>query len=173
MKPATEIVAPYRQESPYICSACGADRGCDCNAPALKKLAQFEAKREAHRQANREAMRKSREAKCTTRDVEKTEEIPIAESTSPTIFRPNLDREEFRTAKAHAIDARARGAARRREDRDLVAAHSLLGALTDSTAEIRSLAVTLVMGDGSWQSYFKEITEAVADLYQQLSKVRK
>jgi hypothetical protein len=28
-----------RQELPYRCSACGADRGCDCNAPAIEKAA--------------------------------------------------------------------------------------------------------------------------------------
>jgi hypothetical protein len=28
-----------KQELNYTCSACGADRGCDCNAPAIKKAA--------------------------------------------------------------------------------------------------------------------------------------
>jgi hypothetical protein len=28
-----------KQELGYSCSACGADRGCDCNAPAIKKAA--------------------------------------------------------------------------------------------------------------------------------------
>jgi len=28
-----------RQVLPYRCSACGADRGCDCNAPAIEKAA--------------------------------------------------------------------------------------------------------------------------------------
>jgi len=29
----------YSQELPFRCSACGADRGCDCNAPAIEKAA--------------------------------------------------------------------------------------------------------------------------------------
>ena len=29
----------HRQELPYRCSACGAERGCDCNAPAIEKAA--------------------------------------------------------------------------------------------------------------------------------------
>jgi hypothetical protein len=29
-----------KEEAKFICSACGADRGCDCNAPAIEKLAQ-------------------------------------------------------------------------------------------------------------------------------------
>jgi hypothetical protein len=27
------------EEAKFICSACGADRGCNCNAPAVEKLA--------------------------------------------------------------------------------------------------------------------------------------
>jgi hypothetical protein len=32
-------VRQHKQELAYRCSACGADRGCDCNAPAIKKAA--------------------------------------------------------------------------------------------------------------------------------------
>jgi hypothetical protein len=28
-----------KQESEFVCSGCGADRDCDCNAPALERLA--------------------------------------------------------------------------------------------------------------------------------------
>jgi len=31
---------PHRQELLFRCSACGADRGCDCNAPAIEKIAE-------------------------------------------------------------------------------------------------------------------------------------
>jgi hypothetical protein len=27
-----------QQESPFVCAACGADRGCDCNAPVVERL---------------------------------------------------------------------------------------------------------------------------------------
>jgi hypothetical protein len=83
-------------------------------------------------------------------------EVSDANPTSPTTFR----------ARGHA--------AGRRPDPELSAAVTLLGALTDSTAEIRSKAVGLVVSDdSSWQSEFKAVTEAVADLYQQLSKAGK
>ena len=32
-----------KQDLPYLCSQCGADRGCDCNAPAIEKIAQARA----------------------------------------------------------------------------------------------------------------------------------
>jgi hypothetical protein len=40
-KLSTVVTFPQtvRQELPYRCSACGADRGCDCNAPAIEKAA--------------------------------------------------------------------------------------------------------------------------------------
>jgi len=41
-----------KQEAKFICSACGADRGCDCNAPAVEKLAE---KLEQDRQRARKA----------------------------------------------------------------------------------------------------------------------
>lgn len=37
-EPSTQIVRQQKQELLYTCSACGADRGCDCNAPAVEKL---------------------------------------------------------------------------------------------------------------------------------------
>jgi hypothetical protein len=54
-----EMVRQQRgQESPFVCSSCGADRGCDCNAPALERIA---AKRERDRETSRARMRKHRE----------------------------------------------------------------------------------------------------------------
>jgi hypothetical protein len=44
---AQQIIRIQKQEAPFICSACGADRGCDCNAPAIEKLAAY---RERERQ---------------------------------------------------------------------------------------------------------------------------
>lgn len=48
-----EFPAPRQQalQAKYICSACGADRVCNCSAPAIEKLAQ---KQEQDRQRARE-----------------------------------------------------------------------------------------------------------------------
>jgi hypothetical protein len=46
-----------KQEAKFICSACGADRGCDCNAPAVEKLAE---KLEQDRQRARKARDKKK-----------------------------------------------------------------------------------------------------------------
>jgi hypothetical protein len=48
-----EFPGPRQQrlQAKFICSACGADRGCNCNAPAVEKLAQ---KQEQDRQRARE-----------------------------------------------------------------------------------------------------------------------
>ena len=47
MKETAQIIRLQKQEAPFICSACGAERGCDCNAPAIEKLAAY---RERERQ---------------------------------------------------------------------------------------------------------------------------
>lgn len=47
--PSAEIVQlEKKQEAKFICSACGADRACDCNAPAVEREA---ARRELNRHA--------------------------------------------------------------------------------------------------------------------------
>jgi hypothetical protein len=70
-KPVAEIIHFRHQESPYVCSACGADRGCDCNAPAVERLA---AKTEQDRKRAR-AYRERKAAASRDADVDKTEEI--------------------------------------------------------------------------------------------------
>lgn len=37
---AAIIQLQKKQQAQFICSACGADRGCQCNAPAVEKLAE-------------------------------------------------------------------------------------------------------------------------------------
>src|SRR5262249_8313814 len=99
-------------------------------------------------------------------DLEETE----ATAATPTIFQPNLDKEEFRKVKAVA-DAYRHD--QKQSNKDLRYqnryAHELLTALTDSTPEIRAASVQEIVS-GSRQSEFRAVIEAVRDLYQQLSK---
>jgi hypothetical protein len=40
MKATAEVIQfQKKQEAKFVCSACGADRGCQCNAPAVEKVA--------------------------------------------------------------------------------------------------------------------------------------
>jgi hypothetical protein len=41
MTEATIIKFQPKAETQFVCSSCGADRGCDCNAPAVERLAQI------------------------------------------------------------------------------------------------------------------------------------
>jgi len=83
MKPSTQIEISARQELPYRCSACGADRGCDCNAPAVAKLAK---KAEQDRQ-NMRAYRQRKKAALDNADVENTKEL----SADPEVERDRKD----------------------------------------------------------------------------------
>ncbi len=49
------------KQSEFVCSACGSARDCNCNAPALERLAELEKKKETQRQQQRDAMRRARE----------------------------------------------------------------------------------------------------------------
>jgi hypothetical protein len=68
MSATAEIVRfQNKQEAKFICSACGADRGCNCNAPAVEKLAE---KLEQDRQrAKRARERKKHEQNQASRHV--------------------------------------------------------------------------------------------------------
>lgn len=62
MKSTAQIIQFKNQrQSEFVCSACGADRYCNCNAPALERLADLEEKKERERQQAREKMRRKRE----------------------------------------------------------------------------------------------------------------
>jgi hypothetical protein len=67
-KPQLSIVQQQKQ-SEFVCSACGAGRDCDCNAPALKRLA-------AQREANKEAVRRHR-AKAKEELCNITQHAPV------------------------------------------------------------------------------------------------
>jgi hypothetical protein len=47
MRIETSQIVRQQEQSEFVCSSCGADRGCDCNAPALKRLADMFAGRPA------------------------------------------------------------------------------------------------------------------------------
>ena len=77
MRQSAEIVQfQKKQEAKFICSACGADRGCDCNAPAVEKLAEL---KEKHRVANREYDRRKRKQKQRSLDIQSDDEMPSEE----------------------------------------------------------------------------------------------
>jgi hypothetical protein len=61
----------------FICSACGADRVCNCNAPAVEKLA---AKMEQDRQRARKAREKKAEQKQQPRHVRNGNDVDNAQS---------------------------------------------------------------------------------------------
>jgi len=60
-----EIVRQVKQ-SQFVCSACGADRACDCNAPALEREL---ARKEAHRVVAREHAKRKRGEKQRPIDI--------------------------------------------------------------------------------------------------------
>jgi hypothetical protein len=69
-----EIVQLRPQEQvKFQCSACGADRGCDCNAPAIEKLA-------AKQEQDRQRAKAYRDRKAASRDapVDILEDSPAA-----------------------------------------------------------------------------------------------
>jgi hypothetical protein len=59
-------IVQTKKESEFVCSACGADRACDCNAPALEREA---ARRELHRQAQIKHRNKKRQQNQELRDI--------------------------------------------------------------------------------------------------------
>jgi hypothetical protein len=112
-----------KQEAKFICSACGADRGCNCNAPAVEKLAE---KLEQDRQRARKARAKAKESKKSTTasrddfrwnepldpDETRAERAPIQfkllEQVKPTILQMNEPTKEalaiwFREIHKHEI----------------------------------------------------------------------
>jgi hypothetical protein len=73
----TEIVRLRPQEqAKFQCSACGADRGCDCNAPAVEKLAR---KAEQDR-INQRAYRERKRAALDNAPIDFVKDSPSAEA---------------------------------------------------------------------------------------------
>jgi hypothetical protein len=55
MKETAQIIRPWqKEEARFLCSACGAERGCDCNAPAVEKLAHKVEQQRRNQKAYRE-----------------------------------------------------------------------------------------------------------------------
>jgi hypothetical protein len=69
MKYEAAIVEQLKQ-SQFICSACGAARDCDCNAPAMKRLAELEAREAAERERQRQKAKEHREKKKAEQNQE-------------------------------------------------------------------------------------------------------
>ena len=66
MKQIAEVIQfQKKQEAKFICSRCGADRDCNCNAPAVEKLA---AQREAQRRADAKYAKKRKEKRKQNQD---------------------------------------------------------------------------------------------------------
>src|SRR5262249_11331686 len=63
-----------QQRSEFVGSACGKDRECDCNAPALARAEKVLAAAERKRTADRERAQAKRDV--ARRAFEKTEELP-------------------------------------------------------------------------------------------------
>jgi hypothetical protein len=89
--PAEIIEFQKKQEAKFICSACGADRACNCNAPALEKLAEL---KEQNRQRQARHAEKKREQKQQSPNVRAPsqpswagEEITIGDDLEPDEFR--------------------------------------------------------------------------------------
>jgi hypothetical protein len=66
-QPPPEIISlQQKEEAKFQCSRCGADRGCDCNAPAVAKLAEI---KEQARQRDRAYKERKRQEKQQSGDV--------------------------------------------------------------------------------------------------------
>lgn len=61
-----------KQEAKFMCSACGEDRACDCNAPAVEKLA---AQRELTRQRVAKHRKKKNEQKQQSSNVTEGQQV--------------------------------------------------------------------------------------------------
>ena len=96
--PAAISIPAVRQEAKFICSACGADRACDCNAPAIEKLAEITEQRRQARKSYRE--RKAQE-KQSSRDIPAVEDN-VEPATRKTGVSGKATLEEFHTA-GHVI----------------------------------------------------------------------
>jgi hypothetical protein len=88
---AAEIIKiDHRQQSEFVCSACGAGRDCDCNAPALERLAEM---REQHRQRNKAYReRQKAEQDQSSRDV--TRDVEVEDEPTPDPNHGDADRQD-------------------------------------------------------------------------------
>jgi hypothetical protein len=101
-----------KQQAKFMCSACGADRACDCNAPALEREA---ARREVKRQnvaRHREKKRKQKQQSGSATgevitvedDIEADEYreaflLRTADALSFAVYSGEVDREVIAAAK--------------------------------------------------------------------------
>jgi hypothetical protein len=97
MKPSTQIEISARQELPYRCSACGADRGCNCNAPAVEKLKTIQ---ENQRAASKAYRARQKAPASYDANIENIEELNGHGNRRAVVEKPNIPsrRERKRTA---------------------------------------------------------------------------
>ena len=74
--PVLQIVRKHEQESPFLCSACGADRGCECTAPALRRTSADTIADRERKQRQREKAKQNQSSVPTGQDIDNTEEYP-------------------------------------------------------------------------------------------------
>jgi uncharacterized coiled-coil DUF342 family protein len=91
------IALPSASQAPlkFICSACGADRGCQCDAPAIEKLAQ---KQEQDRQRAKTYRERKAEENQHPRHV--TDQAGFEDDT----FEPDENVEEPRQVLMNVLD---------------------------------------------------------------------
>jgi hypothetical protein len=141
-----EFPAPRQQtlQAKYICSACGADRSCNCNAPAIEKLAQ---KQEQDRQRAKEYRARKAEENQQRRHVTESNKTKVAAGN-------DVDPDESSEAEKQK---HAAAAARANEDED-----------EDDTGNAASVASTTILGVLSTVAFWVEgvsdtaVTAAIA-----------
>jgi len=181
MKEQAQIIQlkKQEQESPFICSACGADRGCDCNAPAVKKMAEKYLERN-----ERERQRLKEKRAVANAPVENIDESSKALNAVGKPYSPQYDPGYKLKTQPPSVnrlygsqknipmvgDAGAPAAPLAKPPALTLRSHDLIEALTDSTPATRAAAVQ-ELASGSRQSEFEAVTLAVSDLYERISKV--
>lgn len=124
MNSTAEIIQFQKKElSKFYCSACGADRVCNCAAPALEREA---AQRELHRQRQAKYRNKKRKQKQQSGDV--TEEVITVED--------DLEADEYRESFIlRTADAMAFAVYSGQVDREIVAAAERVAAKWNDFAQ--------------------------------------
>jgi hypothetical protein len=150
MSEAAIIRLQRKQEAQFICSACGADRGCDCNAPAVEKLAE---KLEQDRQrAKRARERKKDEQNQPSRHVTNDAEVPVerrkAEMAALADEEAALREHEQRCDRMEARCAARWRRHLREEERNAVS--NILKAIQELTDEQRALLFQTLKDSYQW-----------------------
>jgi len=176
--PVVTLSQKQQQELPYRCSACGADRGCDCAAPAIEKatVALAADPHKSDRAIAKEigvsdyTVRKARKATASDHAVDQPRVgLDGKVCNLPKHRKPGTRYFGYVSRAEAEADAPAREAASEALAAEDAAAAALLGSLAASSPSIRE-EVAYQLIKGTRQSQFEAVREAVADLYARLSK---